>query len=320
MEITDFPKLNLSNLPTPLTRLERISQYLNHNIYIKRDDLTGFCFGGNKTRKLDYLIAEAVEKGYDSLIAVGAYQSNFCRMAAGAGTATGLEVHLVLGGAQDPAKATGNLLLNTILGVTIHKVYDSDWDVWTEAALSLQQELIDSGKKPYYLPIGGSVPVGVLGYINGLKEILDQSKRMGIEIDKIIHASSSGGTQAGLVLGKQIYKWPGEIIGIGVAKNEVQLNSEIRELCNSTSEMLGFKFNNEGINVDCSYIGDEYGARTDEASEAIELFAQKEGIFLDNVYTGKAAAGLIDYAKKNRFKQNENILFLHTGGNIELFE
>jgi L-cysteate sulfo-lyase len=318
MKIENFLKESFSILPTPFHKLENISKEFSINLYCKRDDLTGFAFGGNKTRKLDYLIADAKNKKSDTLIISGAVQSNFCRIAAAAGKVAGFDVHLVLGGNKSET-ITGNLLLDHLFGSTIHFVDSSEWNDWETQATRLMYELEHRGKKVYCLPIGGSTPIGTLGYVNAFNEILIDCKRMNITIDTIIHASSSSGTQAGLIVGKSIAKWKGKIIGIGVAKNQTILSEEIYNLASKTSEMLGINIDNRDVIVDDSFIGGAYGIKTQESEDAIKLFAQREGIVLDNVYTGKAAAGLIDYARGRLFKPNENILFLHTGGNVELF-
>ncbi len=314
-----FPKLNFSILPTPIHRLERLSDMLGADLYCKRDDLTGFAMGGNKNRKLDFLIAEALEQGKDTVIGVGANQSNFCRMAAGCSAAAGLDVHLVLGG-KKPEKDTGNLLLDKLFGAVIHHVDTKDWDAWEEQGKELKKDLEAQGKKVYYLPVGGSTPTGALGYVSAMDEIVKQSISMGVEFQTVIHASSSAGTQSGLVIGKAMSGWTGDITGIGVAKNKLQLEQDIKELSGQTANLLDTEYNPADIFVDDSYAGEEYGARTEKGTEAIELFAQKEGIILDHVYSGKAAAAMIDYARKGRFGKNDNVLFIHTGGNIEIFE
>lgn len=317
--LKNFPRLDFSLLPTPIHKLERLSTMLGANIYCKRDDLTGFAMGGNKTRKLDFLIAEALDQGKDTLIGVGANQSNFCRMAAGYGVAVGLDVHLVLGG-KKPEKATGNLLLDTLFGASLHHVDSKNWDTWEDRAMELKKELEDQGKNVYYLPVGGSTPTGALGYVAAMAEITEQSKRMGIEFQTLFHASSSAGTQTGLVVGKAMSGWTGNIMGIAVAKNKAQLEHEIKALADQTALRLGVDYDPADISIDDAYLGDDYSARTYKGTKAIELFARREGIILDHVYSGKAAAAMIDYARHGRFEKNENILFIHTGGNIELFE
>ncbi len=316
--LSKIPKLNMSVLPTPMHKLENLSRGLFGNVYCKRDDLTGFAFGGNKTRKLDYLVADALMKGCDTLIGIGANQSNFCRMASGAGVVNSFDVHLVLGGSK-PEKPTGNLLIDYLFGAKIHHVESEEWNVWEEKGKELEKELSNEGRKVYWMPIGGSSPVGALGYVSAFMEIMEDCKRMGIEFDYIVHATGSAGTQAGLLVGREMTGWKGDIIGMAVAKSKEQLTEEIYGLANETGKQLGVSINKDDVIVDDSFIGEKYGAITPEGAKAVSLFARKEGILLDYVYTGKAAAGLINYSRRSIFTERNNVLFIHTGGNIQLF-
>jgi len=313
-----FPRVRISSLPTPLEKLENISKDCSVNVYCKRDDLTGFAFGGNKTRKLEFLIADAIKKGSDSLVAVGALQSNFCRLAAAAGKFYGLEVHLVLGGVR-PEKPTGNLLIANLFSPRIHYVDSDDWNVWEKKAEDLMMRLISKGRKAYLLHIGGSTPIGALGYLQAALEIFADCRRLGISIGTITHASSSGGTQAGLIVGKKLSRWPGKIIGMGVAKSADTLKADIFELASKTARLVGCSVESKDVIVDNSYMGAAYGARTMKCESAMKLFAEREGLVLDRVYTGKAAAGLLDYVRQGQFSSGENVLFVHTGGNTEIF-
>lgn len=315
----EFKKLEYSILPTPLHRLNNLSGLLNANIYCKRDDMTGFAFGGNKTRKLDYLVYEALENGADTLLATGAYQSNFCRIASAYGSACRLEVHLALGG-KKPETATGNLMLDHLFGATVHDVDSFEWDEWEAEAVRIKTKLEAEGKKVYYMPIGGSTSTGALGYADCMEEIIAYSKETGIEFDYIFHATGSAGTQSGLVVGKNLYGFKGKINSIAITKNSKQIKKEVSELSEKTAEKLACIFKEQDIIVDDNYIGEAYGAETEGAKEAILLFARYEGILLDNVYSGKAAAGMIDYIRKGNIKHGANVLFLHTGGNIQLFK
>lgn len=314
-----FKKLNYSILPTPIHKLENLSKYLNANIYCKRDDLTGFAFGGNKTRKLDYLIYEAVEKEADTIVAVGAYQSNFCRIASAYGAACGLDVRLVLGG-KKPEKATANLMLDYLFGADVSDVDSFEWNDWEERAKQLTEELKAKGKKVYYMPIGGSTKTGALGYVDCMKEIKEYSETNGTEFKQIFHATGSAGTQSGLVSGKALTGWQGLINGIAITKNSEQIKKEVKQLAEETGKLLEVTIKDEDIIVDDNYIGEAYGLETEAAKEAIKLFAKFEGILLDNVYSGKAASGMIDYIRKGKISKEENILFIHTGGNIQLFK
>ncbi|MHC4508877.1 MAG: 1-aminocyclopropane-1-carboxylate deaminase/D-cysteine desulfhydrase [Planctomycetota bacterium] len=314
-----FPRLHNSLLPTPVHRLDYLSDEFGANVYCKRDDLTGFGFGGNKTRKLDFLLPDALGRDCDTLIAIGANQSNFCRVAASYGAASGMDVHLVLGGKQ-PENPTGNLRLDHLLGVACHHLDSSDWDDWACEAKELENELVARGRKVYRMPVGGSTSRGALGYVDALAEIMEDQSRLGVEFDAILHASSSAGTQAGLVVGQAVSGWRGRIIGISVARPEIELEKEVLDLSRETAGQVGASLNSSSIVVDDSYIGEGYAARTPGCVEAVALFAQRLGIFLDFVYTGKAAAALIDYLRKGRFDKGTNVLFIHTGGNVQLFE
>ena len=318
-KLRPFPRLHNSLLPIPVHRLDSLSDEYGVNVYCKRDDLTGFGFGGNKTRKLDFLLAEAQDMGCDTLIAIGANQSNFCRMAAAYGVAGGMEVHLVLGG-KKPDSPTGNLRLDHLLGVTCHHVDSSDWDRWAEEAERLENELISQSKKVYRMPVGGSTPRGAMGYVDAFAEIIADQSRLGVEFDAIIHASSSGGTQAGLIVGRAIANWRGSIIGISVAKSKAEQEKDVLDLAQTTAAEINARVDPTSIIADDSYVGEGYAIRTPGCEEAVALFARRMGIFLDYVYTGKAAAGLIDTLRKGRVDKGANVLFIHTGGNIELFE
>lgn len=318
-KLRPFPRLHNSLVPTPVHRLDQLSDEYGVNVYCKRDDLTGFGFGGNKTRKLDFLLAQALSLGCDSLIAIGANQSNFCRVAATYGVSAGMEVHLVLGGKR-PANPTGNLRVDHLLGVTCHHVDSPDWDAWAGEAEKLENELISTGRKVYRMPVGGSTPRGALGYVDAFDEIITDQARLGVQFDAIIHASSSAGTQAGLVVGQEVSGWNGSIIGISVAKNREELHQNVLDLARKTAAELNAAIEPSRVLVDDGYIGPGYAARTPGCREAVELFARRFGIFLDYVYTGKAAAAMIDYLRKGRFDKGANVLFIHTGGNIELFE
>ena len=310
----------LSILPTPLHKLDNISGMFNANVYCKRDDLTGFAFGGNKTRKLEFLIADAKSKNADTLIGIGGIQSNFCRIASAAGAVYGMEVHLVLGGSKKPAKPTANLLLDNLFGARIHFVESENWGDWEKYADDLSGKLSKRGRKVYPMPIGGSSPVGALGYVKAFDEIMRDSRRMKIKFDYIFHASASAGTQSGLIVGTKLNNWKGKIVGFDVSKEKNLLEKEIYNLYAETANNFDVEVNEMDIIVDDGFMGKKYAAVTKQGMEAVNIFAEKEGIMLDYVYSGKAAAGLIDYLRKRKFKKNDNLLFLHTGGNIHLFK
>lgn len=310
-----------SLLPTPLHRLESVSREFGREVFCKRDDMTGFAFGGNKTRKLDFLMAEAKARGCDSIIAIGAAQSNFCRMAAAAASASGMKAHLVLGGTE-PAEATGNLLLDRLAGAEIHYVDSDDWDAWEGEAAVLEDSLRKKGAAVYRLPMGGSTAVGSLGYVDGFFEILDQATEKEIETGTIVCAASSGGTLAGLVAGKSLCGWPGEILGFSVSDTAEIVKERALVLAAATARLLEGRRPPDGnsLRVDSSFMGGFYGARVDSCEKAILRFIREEGIVLDRVYSGKAAAGLLDYLENGKFTRDGAIIFIHTGGAVELFE
>ncbi|MEW6666642.1 MAG: D-cysteine desulfhydrase family protein [Thermodesulfobacteriota bacterium] len=312
-----FPRVPLSLTPTPCHRLRVLSERYGVEVYCKRDDLTGFGFGGNKSRKLEFLLAEAIHHRCDTLVTCGGVQSNFCRLTAAAGAAHGMEVHLVLGGVR-PRKAAGNLVLDRALGAKIHYVDSPDWDEWERESERLAGLLEARGKKVFRMPVGGSVPVGVAGYAAVFLEILMDQEAAGAAFDHILHASSSGGTQAGLVVGKDMTAWPGRITGVAVAGTRELLEQKVFELASETAVLLGGRARKDSVVVDDRYIGPGYAIRTPRAERAIEFFARREGIFLDHVYTGKAAGALLDYLEKGLLS-GQRVLFLHTGGLPELF-
>jgi D-cysteine desulfhydrase family pyridoxal phosphate-dependent enzyme len=315
--IRTFPCFPLSLLPTPCHRLDRLSKDVGLEIYCKRDDLTGFGLGGNKTRKLELLIGEAMEQGCDTLVTCGGVQSNFCRLTAAAGVAAGMQVHLVLGGGR-PEKETGNLILDRLVGADIHHVSSSRWDDWEAKSDALVEELDSKGRKVFRIPIGGSVPTGAIGYVSAFLEILKDEERLGVSFDHIIHATGSGGTQAGLVAGKTLTGWMGRISGISVSAGREEMEELIYELASNTAALLGGRVDRGSVQVDDRFIGPGYGVSTPEGEEAIRIFARQEGVFLDRVYTGKAASGLLAGIREGEIT-GKNILFLHTGGQPELF-
>lgn len=309
-----IPRLEFAHLPTPIEGLPRLSKALNGpRLLVKRDDLTGLAFGGNKTRKLEFLIAEAQTIGAKTLITAGALQSNHCRQTAAAAARFGFDCILVLVG-EPPAHASANLLLDQLLGAQV---------IWTDRAQRDEalQTAFDSaktqGKKPYLVPYGGSNSTGALGYTFAMQEFIKQS----IKADWIIFASSSGGTQAGLVLGAHLFSYTGKVLGISVDEPERNLQIRVAKLASETSERFGprIEFYAGDVLVNADYCAPGYGVLTDAEREAISLFARCEGLLLDPVYTGRAAAGLINLIRKEFFKKEETALFWHTGGQPALF-
>jgi len=321
--LRDIPSLGMSLLPTPLHRLNNMSARLSADLYCKRDDLTAFAFGGNKTRKLDYLVMDAIINGYDSLITFGAVQSNWCRMTSTAGRVNGLDVFLILSG-KKPGKETANLLLDRMTGAEITFTENTDRDDIIKEVNRKILELETQGRKPYYMPVGGSVARGSLGYIRAMAEIVEYSENSGVDFKEIIVASGSAGTQAGLVAGQVICGWQGRISGMAVSRIKAEQEPKVFEIAKDSLDFVGYEYDEELVSsivhVDDSYLGEGYRIITLACRQAIEEFARYEGIFLDEVYTGKAAAGLIDYAGKGDFSDGGAVLFIHTGGNIQLFE
>lgn len=338
--LASTPSVWFSLLPTPFHPLAQVGEQPAPGgsvrkvpVYCKRDDLTGPAFGGNKTRKLDFLIGEALAKGADTLVAVGAEQSNFCRLAAAAAARFGLRCHLVLGRSEcrtqpmlrdvpevaDPDAARGNLLLDHLLGAEIHFVETTEWSAWEKRGEELARELEREGKTVYVLPVGGSTPRGAMGYVAGFFEILEDLRSYGLSGGTIIHASSSAGTQAGLLVGRAIAGWPGRVLGVGVAKRGEVLAAEVLALARELASEFAVEIHSADTEVDDSYQGAGYGASTPQSEEALSLFARTEGIMLDRVYTAKAAAALLDYLRQGRLDPSEPVIFLHTGGNVELF-
>ncbi len=281
---------------------------------VKRDDQTGLAFGGNKTRKLEFLVAEAQGQGARMLISAGAIQSNHCRQTAAAAAKFGFECALVLTG-ELPPKASANLLMDELFGARIVHVADrADRD-------RVLKETFDraaaDGKKPYLVPYGGSSPTGALGYAFALEEYLNQN----IPADWIVFGTSSGGTHAGLVLGRRIFGFKGRILGISIDESESWLKEHVSQLASNASEKFGKRaeFTSADVLANDRYCRAGYGVLTDAEREAVKLFALKEGLLLDPVYTGRAAAGLIDLIRKGFFKKDETVLFWHTGGQPALF-
>jgi D-cysteine desulfhydrase family pyridoxal phosphate-dependent enzyme len=311
----DIPRLNFAHLPTPIEPLPRLSEALGGpRLMVKRDDQTGLAFGGNKTRKLEFLVAEAREQGAKTLITGGALQSNHCRQTAAAAARFGFECILVLTG-DKPQQASGNLLLDQLFGAQIVYVADrKDRD-------RILQETFDRAtkeeKKPYLVPYGGSNSTAALGYAFAMKELIDQN----VGADWIVFASSSGGTHAGLLLGQRIFRFNGRILGISVDEPAKWLKKEVSKLASASSAKTGerIEFTPADVLVNADYCGAGYGVLTEREREAIQLFARHEGLLLDPVYTGRAAAGLIDLIRKGFFKRTDTVLFLHTGGQPALF-
>ncbi len=309
--------------PTPLHRLNRLSARFDneYNLYMKRDDQTGLAIGGNKVRKLEYLVKDALDKGCDTLVTFGAVQSNHCRQTAAAAAQAGLECHLILRGS--PLKdLTGNLLLDKLLGAHIHwEKENEEHDLTLE---ELGSELEALSKKPYLIPIGGSNPVGSLGYARAISEFKQQMEEADLQMDYIVFASCSGGTHAGMILGKELHHLSSEIMGIAIEKDEignVPFKEQILEILNGAIPLVGLDktFTKEDIILMEGYNDAPYAVVTEMEINAISTLAKTEGIILDPVYSGRAFAGFLDLLEKRKFPNGSNILFWHTGGTPALF-
>lgn len=309
-----IPHIKFAHLPTPVEPLPRLSTELaGPNLFVKRDDLTGLAFGGNKIRKLEYLLAEAQSHGARTIITAGAVQSNHCRQTAAACAHLNFDCILILSG-EKPSSVTGNLLLDQLFNARIIFTSQQERDQTLQKTF---QEAWESGKRPYLIPYGGSNTTGATAYTFAMKELLDQN----YQPDWIIFASSSAGTQAGLVVGARLFGFKGKILGISVDETEADLKTHVASLASETADFLGEKINflPQDIMVSADYLGGGYGVMGAPEIEAMRLFARQEGLLLDPVYTGRAAAGLIDLIRKGFFKREENVLFWHTGGTPALF-
>ena len=320
----NLPRLSFAHLPTPVEPLTRLSARLGGpQLWIKRDDQTGLAFGGNKTRKLEFLIAEALAHGARTIITAGSIQSNHCRQTAAAAARSGLDCILVLSlpmPGSTPQLLTGNVLLDRLLGANI---------IWAQPGenQAILKNTFDSaweaGKRPYLIPYGGSNPTGASGYAYAIKELLDQvASNPNIPMpDIIVFASSSGGTQAGLVAGARIFNFQGTILGISVDEEELGLKNLVAGLASQVCDLLDepYSFSTTDIMVNASYLGSGYGVMGEAEKEAIVSFAREDGILLDPVYTGRAAAGLLDLIRIGKLKRGDTVLFWHTGGAPALF-
>ncbi|MHA2939001.1 D-cysteine desulfhydrase family protein [Vibrio sp. RC27] len=322
-DFNTIPRVNIVHAPTPLEHLSRLSEVLGCNVYIKRDDCTGLAGGGNKARKLEYLIADAQRQGADTLVTIGGYQSNHARQTAAAAAKFGFACELILEDVKGTPKAdyynNGNVLLDQLCGANIHALeLEDDGNAYTE---SLIKSLKEEGKKPYLIPMGGSNVIGSLGYVRCANEILQQTSDKDIKIDQIVLASGSAGTQSGLLAGLIAAQADIPVLGITVSRSTDDQQQLVIALLKDTLTHLGInpKLAEGKVIADGSYYGDGYGMTTPAMISAVKRCAELEGILLDPVYTGKAMAGFIDLCTKGKIKPGSNQLFLHTGGSQGLF-
>jgi D-cysteine desulfhydrase family pyridoxal phosphate-dependent enzyme len=315
-------RLALAQLPTPLQEMRRLTAFLGGpRLFIKRDDLTGLATGGNKARKLEFLIADALDKEADCVITAGGPQSNHCRLTAAAAARVGLKCHLVLGG-DPPSRAEGNLLLDEILGAQIHWVSKYAREQRME---ELAVELRSAGAKPYIIPIGGSTPIGALGYVAAMYELSEQLVAANLSLGHIFFATSSGGTHAGLTLGAGLTGFSGKLTGISIDQvpdetSPYKYREFVANLANDAAGHLrsSYRFSADDIFINYDYLGGGYGVVGDLERKAVTLLAQSEGILVGPVYTARALGGLIDLIHQGAFRPNENVLFWHTGDETAL--
>ncbi len=319
-----FPRVSLAHLPTPLEHMPRLSKFLGGpEIFVKRDDCTGLATGGNKTRKLEFSMGEAVKQGASTIITVGAIQSNHVRQTAAAACKLGMNCEVLLEkrviDASETYSNSGNIFLDQIFGANLRQ-YDAGTDFNQEMEL-VAEEVKNSGGRPYIIPGGASNTVGALGYVDCGFELLNQFEEMKLTIDHIVLATGSAGTHAGLSVGLKAMGSKVPILGIGVNAPQNIQEERVFKLASETALLIGSEncVNRNDIIADCNYIGSGYGMHTELMNEAILLLARYEGLLFDPVYSGKALAGMIDYVRNGFFVKGQNIVFLHTGGSVGLF-
>lgn len=314
----EYPeRVPIAFLPTPIGRLDRLSKFLGGpELLIKRDDQTGLATGGNKTRKLEFFLADALAQAADHLVTMGAPQSNHCRQTAAAAAQFGLGCSLILQG-HKPDQVTGNYLLDQLLGA---HVYWSGDEERAEVMKRVMAELRSAGRRPYGIPLGGSNVIGASGYVLAMQELLAQLEANRQNVDFIVFASSSGGTQAGLVIGAKTFGYRGTVLGISVDHPADELKSQVAALATATATHLGLRLDSviDLVNVNDDYLGDGYAKVGELEREAVSLTGRLEGVLLDPVYTGRAMGALIDLIRWGAFTRRQRILFWHTGGTAAL--
>jgi L-cysteate sulfo-lyase len=316
--------VSLAHLPTPLEHMPRFSERLGGpQIYVKRDDCTGLATGGNKTRKLEFSMAAALEQGADTIVTVGAVQSNHVRQTAAAACKLGLRCEVLLehriDEPSDDYMNSGNVLLDRIYGANIREYPDgTDFDA---AMRAVADEVHAAGGNAYIIPGGASNQIGALGYVNCAMELLGQANGNGLVVDHIVTATGSAGTQGGLIVGLKATNANIPLLGIGVNAPQDKQEQKVFDLACETADYIGVPGVVERVDVvaNCDYVGDGYGIPTEAMNEAVMLVARLEGLLFDPVYSGKALAGMIDLVRKGHFDGAKNIVFLHTGGSAALF-
>lgn len=316
------PRIHLANLPTPIEKLERLSQIWDGpEIYVKRDDLTGMVLSGNKIRKLEFVIADARKRGADLLITCGGIQSNHARATAVAAAKLGMKSHLVLRGQED-AEIEGNLYLDFLVGAKVTYITPADYANRVDEIMEeLAARLTKQGHHPYVIPEGASNELGAIGYIAAIDEISNQLDERDLKIDCLVCAVGSGGTHSGLLLGQKLYRKKFQIIGFNVCDDEAYFVEKINRISQHAIQRFGIDVavKEEDIQIIDGYVGEGYALNRQNEIDLIKQVAQEEGLIVDPVYTGKAFYGLKDQIAKGRFKKGEKILFIHTGGIFGLF-
>lgn len=320
MNLARFPRVRLAHLPTPLERLPRLSEALGIELWIKRDDCTGLAGGGNKTRKLEFLLGDAMAQGADTLVTQGAVQSNHVRQTAAAAAAHGMGCRIILeertGSKAHDYLANGNVLLDRLLGAEVRFVPGG---APMPAELEIEAERVKAaGGRPYVIPGGGSNPIGALGYVDCAREIVVQADELDLKVDAIVTATGSAGTQAGLAAGLALMNlhWEVRLVGIGVRAPKDRQEEMVFKLACDTARQFdrdGIVYR-ECIHANCDYVGEGYGLVDQGVIDALKLAARTEGLLLDPVYSGKAMKGLIDLCRKGFFGTGDTVVFLHTGG------
>jgi len=324
MDLSSFPRVSLAHLPTPLEFLPRLTEHLDGpDIYVKRDDCTGLATGGNKTRKLEFSMGEALRQGADTVVTVGAIQSNHVRQTAAATCKLGLSCEVLLEHRIDQPSETytssGNIFLDRLFAANLRE-YPGGTDFDAEMA-KVADEVRAKGGVPYIVPGGASNTVGALGYVDCGIELLKQLSEQNLHIDHLVTATGSAGTHAGLIVGLRGSGSDLPILGFGVNASQDVQEERVYKLAKETAELVGASdcVTREDIIADCNYIGPGYGESTESMNEAVLMLARLEGLLFDPVYSGKALAGMIDYVRRGRFTKGQKIVFLHTGGSVGLF-
>lgn len=315
MKINEIPRINSCFLPTPLEKLDNLSKIYKNDIFMKRDDLTGHCFGGNKERKLEFIMADAVKKKTTVIVTVGTLQSNHCRMTVSFSNKMGLKTELIAIEKEESEK-NGNYLLCELMNATVHKVKVNE----VEGKIKeLMINLKNQGERPYFIEGGGHSVLGTLGYIHAVKELKKQTKEMKITPDYIVLPTGTGTTQAGLILGRDIFDYDVEIVGISIARKKERCINEITSIVKETEKYLDIKPKNNNLHVKIydEYIGEGYGIPSEKSVNAVKLLAEKEGTVIDPIYNAKSMAGMLDLISKQEIRGT--VIFLNTGGMPNVF-